>query len=120
MTAHKVLLAAVLATFIMIHTVDSKASPGTGTKVSELNSQIVQEVREVLKTPYLKFSSENLTGKVKVITQVRKDGKIIFKNIQGVNENLVSNVIDKLNSLNLWTSTDYSNREFIYEIKYKD
>lgn len=120
MTTLKLFSASFFICLFFFQTISSKASPVTGTKVSELNSQIVQEVKEVLKTPYLKFADKNLTGKVQVITVVDKNGKIVFKDIKGINENLVSNIIEKLNSLNLWTSTEYSSKQFSYMIKYKD
>lgn len=98
----------------------SLSNTGTGTKTAELNSQIIQEIREVLKNPYLRYESKNLSGTVEVITSVDKNGKILFKDIKGINENLLSNVYAKLNSLNLWTSPDYAGRNFKYKIKYKD
>lgn len=104
----------------LLQPVSSKADVVSGGKTTELSSQIIQEIKEVLKTPYLKFESKDLNGDVKVITAVSNDGKILFKDIKGLNEDLVDNVIDKLNSLNLWTSPDYSGKEFTYTIKYKN
>lgn len=120
MKALKILFTVLFLSLIFVSPDLSRADNATGSKVSELNSQIIQEVRQVLQTPYLKFASKNLTGTVKVLTIVREDGKIIFTDIQGLNENLVSNVIEKLNSLNLWTSTEYSKNKFSYNIKYRD
>ncbi|MEO8209180.1 MAG: hypothetical protein ABI840_01355 [bacterium] len=120
MSTLKVLFSILFLSLIFVQPNKSNAEPLTGGKAGELNSQIIQEVKDVLQTPYLKFASKNLTGEVKVTTTVSKEGKIIFKDITGVNEDLVSNVIGKLNSLNLWTSPDYSNKEFIYRINYKE
>ena len=116
----KIILSVIFLSLILIKADFSKADIVAGSKVSELNDQIIQEVREVLKTPYLKFESKDLNGNVKVITTVTKEGRIIFKDIKGVNEDLVENVIAKLNTLNLWTSPDYTGREFTYTIKYKN
>ncbi|MDQ3019474.1 MAG: hypothetical protein M3R36_02730 [Bacteroidota bacterium] len=120
MSALKALFTILFLSLIFIQPNKSIAELLTGGKAGELNSQIIQEVKDVLQTPYLKFASKNLTGEVKVTTTVSSKGKIIFKDITGLNENLVSNVIEKLNSLNLWASPDYSNKEFAYIIKYKD
>jgi len=98
----------------------SHSNTGTGNKFAELNTQIIQEIKEVLKNPYLRYESKNLSGEVKVTTTVNKNGKIIFKDIKGINENLLSNVYAKLNSLNLWTSPDYAGKNYNYKIKYKD
>jgi len=89
-------------------------------KTNELNNQIIEEIKEVLETPYLKYEAKDLTGKITVFTKVDKNGKIKFTGMKGINENLISNVNDKLNSLNLWTSPDYSNKIFRYNIDYKD
>lgn len=109
-----------LLSFFLIQPVSSKADVVSGSKTTELSSQIIEEIKEVLKIPFLKFDSKDLNGAVKVITTVSKEGKIVFKDIKGVNEDLVDNVISKLNSLNLWTSPDYSGKEFTYTIKYKN
>ena len=120
MTTLKVLFSVLFLSLLFIQPNNTKADAGSGSKVTELNSQIIQEIKEILKTPYLKFESKDLNGDVKVVSTVSKEGKIIFKDIKGLNEDLVSNVISKLNSLNLWTSPDYSGKEFIYSIKYKN
>lgn len=120
MTALKVFLTITIFSLLLIQPITAKADGGAGNKASELNSQIIEEVKQILQTPYLKFESKDLNGKVKVISIVSKEGKIIFKNIKGINDNLVSNVIEKLNSLNLWTSPDYSGNEFTYTINYKN
>lgn len=109
-----------LLTIFIFQPVNSKADIVSGNKTTELSSQIIQEIKDVLKTPYLKFESKDLNGDVKVITTVSKEGRIIFKEIKGVNEDLMDNVIARLNTLNLWTSPDYSGREFTYFIKYKN
>lgn len=112
-------LFAVIAALIFVTGV-SNAGPHTGSKVSELNLQIKDEVKQILKTPYLKFSDKNLNGEVTVSASISDEGKINFRKIQGINENLISNVIDRLNSLNLWTSPDYSGKTFVYKIDYKN
>ncbi len=89
-------------------------------KTSELNSQIIVEIKEVLQTPCLKFNSKDLNGEVKVTAMINRDGKIIFKHINAMNEDLQDNVIARLNSLNLWTSPDYSAKNFEYKIKYRN
>lgn len=120
MTTLKILSSVFILSILLIQPNSSKADGGAGNKTSELNSQIIEEVKQILQTPYLKFESKDLNGKVKVITTVTKEGKIIFKDIKGINENLVSNVVSKLNSLNLWASPDYSGNEFTYIINYKN
>lgn len=118
MTTLKVLFTLFLS-FILI-TGFSQAKPISANKTAELNSQIKDEVRQILKTPYLKFLDKNLNGEVTVSASVTKNGKINFKEIKGINENLTSNVIDRLNSLNLWASPDYSGKTFVYKINYKN
>lgn len=114
------ILTLIIISVFLIQPVSLKADGVSGNKATELSSQIIQEIKEVLKTPYLKFESKDLNGDVKVITTVSNDGKILFKDVKGLNEDLLENVIDKLNSLNLWTSPDYSGKEFTYTIKYKN
>jgi len=116
----KTLVAMLFVSLYLFQPKISLSNTGTGNKSAELNSQIIQEIKEVLKNPYLKYESKNLTGEVKVTTTVDKNGKIVFKNIEGINENLLSNVYDKLNSLNLWASPDYAGKNFNYLIKYKN
>jgi hypothetical protein len=120
MKAQKVLFTVLFLSMFFLISGISKADGGSGNKASELNTQIIQEVREVLKNPYLKFQSKDLNGYVNVITAVEKDGRITFKKIEGINEDLVENTIAKLNSLNLWTGKDYSGKEFTYKIKYSN
>lgn len=99
---------------------DSRSEVLSATKSAELNTQIIQEIREVLEIPYLKFASKNLKGEVRVVAVINNEGKIVFKDITGLNEDLQENVIAKLNSLNLWTSPDYSSKNFEYRIKYRN
>lgn len=120
MKAQKVLFTILVLSVFFLISGYSKADGGSGNKAAELNAQIIQEVKEVLKSPYLKFESKDLNGYVSVVTEVEKDGRITFKNIKGINEDLVENTIAKLNSLNLWTGTDYSGKEFTYKIKYSN
>jgi len=120
MNLFKALIAMLFVSLYLFQPNISHSNTGTGNKSAELNSQIIQEIKEVLKNPYLKYESKNLTGEVNVITTVDKNGKIFFKDIKGINENLLSNVYDKLNSLNLWASPDYAGKSFNYLIKYKD
>ncbi|MEO6695129.1 MAG: hypothetical protein ABIY50_04925 [Ignavibacteria bacterium] len=120
MKIFKALIAMLFVSLYLLQPNVSHSNTGTGNKSAELNSQIIQEVKEVLKNPYLKYESKNLSGEVSVTTSVDKNGKIIFKDIKGINENLLSNVIAKLNSLNLWTSPDYSGKNYNYKIKYKN
>ncbi|MEO8665951.1 MAG: hypothetical protein ABI462_10675 [Ignavibacteria bacterium] len=109
-----------LFTFFLFSATQTRSEVLSAGKTSELNSQIIQEIKEVLKIPYLKFDSKNLNGEIKVNAEVSKEGKIIFRNIKGLNEDLQANVIAKLNSLNLWTSTDYSSKSFEYRIRYRN
>jgi len=120
MNFFKALIAILFVSLYLLQPKISHSNTGTGNKSDELNSQIIQEIKEVLKNPYLKYESKNLTGEVYVTTTVEKNGKIIFTNIKGINENLLSNVYGKLNSLNLWASPDYAGKNFNYKIKYKD
>lgn len=109
------------AAIIMSLSVSVTKADGTESdKSSDLSEQIVQEIRSALETPFLKYESKDLSGKVTVYTVVDKNGKIMFAGIKGLNENLNSNVNSKLNSLNLWTSPDYVNKVFKYDIKYKN
>lgn len=112
-----IIIFSVMVTFF---TKNLKADPGSGNKSAELNTQIVQEVKKVLGTPFLKFADKNLNGEVYVNTSVNKEGKIVFTEVKGLNENLKESVISKLNTLNLWTSPDYRASRFIYKIKYKN
>lgn len=98
----------------------ANADSGAGTKTADLNTQIVQEIKDVLQTPYLRYADKNLNGEVEVFTSINENGKIVFKDVKGINENLKSNVVNKLNSLNLWTSPDYNSNTFKYLIKYKN
>lgn len=98
----------------------SDAKTFTGTNTADLNTQIVQEIKEVLQTPYLKFADKDLNGEVIIKVAINENGKISFKELSGKNENLTSNVIQRLNSLNLWTSPDYQKNSFSYLIKYKN
>ncbi len=61
-----------------------------------------------------------MKGEVRVVAVINNEGKIVFKDIKGLNEDLQENVIAKLNSLNLWTSPDYSSKNFEYRIKYRN
>ncbi|MBK8981531.1 MAG: hypothetical protein IPM38_04220 [Ignavibacteria bacterium] len=97
-----------------------KADGADGDKSTDLSEQIVQEIREALETPYLKYETKDLTGKVTVYTVVDKNGRIMFAGLKGLNEDLISNVNSKLNSLNLWTSPDYVNKVFKYDINYRN
>lgn len=106
--------------FFLFSANQSRSEILSANKTADLNSQIIQEIKEVLKFPYIKFDSKNLKGEVKAVAVVNKDGKIIFKNIIGLNEDLRENVIAKLNSLNLWTSPDYSAKNFEYKIRYRN
>ncbi len=98
----------------------TKADNLSGNKTADLNLQIVDEIKGTLQTPYLKYASDNLDGEITVIARVSKNGKIEFKYSQGINERLRSSIEAELNSLNLWTSPDYSNKEFKYRIKYRN
>lgn len=109
---------ALLVSVLLIFANSSKADPGTGYKSTELNTQIIDEIESALQNPYIKYETKDLTGEVVISTTVNKEGKIIFNNIEGLNENLTENVIAKLNSLNLWTSTDYSGIVFLYKLNY--
>lgn len=116
----KTVLSSFLLTIFILNPVTAKAEAGTGNKVKDLNSQIVQEIKDVLQNTYLKYQSKNLSGEITLNTAVKKSGKIMFTDIKGVNEDLLSNVYAKLNSLNLWTSPDYSTSSFRYIIKYRN
>lgn len=120
MTTLKVIFTVLIFSFLIIEPAKSDDGIHSANKTAELNIQIIQEVKEVLKTPYLKFASMDLNGEVKVVTRINDNGKIIFTDIKGVNENLVSNIVSRLNSLNLWTSPDYSSKIFEYKIRYKN
>lgn len=118
-TFFKISLAVFLIAFL-IQTNTAKSDILTASKTSELNSQIMDEVKEVLKSPYLKYETRNLNGKVSVVTEVTENGKIIFKDITGINENLRESVKAKLNSLNLWTSPVYAGKIFYYKLDYRN
>lgn len=120
MTTLKTLLALAVLTVLFMQPQNSNADPGDRANTSGLNSQIIEEIKEILKTPYLKFSDKDLNGTVTLSADITPEGKIVFKNISGINENLVSNVMARLNSLNLWASPDFSSNEFTYRIKYSN
>ena len=111
---------ALIVSVFLLFTNSSKADPGSGYKSTELNTQIIEEIEAALQNPYIKYETKDLTGEVEISTTVNEEGRIIFKNIYGLNENLDENVIAKLNSLNLWTSTDYSGILFHYKLNYKN
>ena len=115
-----ILAALVFAVSIFISHKTAESKPISANKTAELNTQIVQEIKDVLQVPYLRYASEDLSGKVTVMTKVDNNGKIIFGEINGINEDLKDNVRAKLNSLNLWTSPDYSGKSFQYRINYFD
>jgi hypothetical protein len=98
----------------------ARSDPGTGTKVTELNTQIVQEMKEVLKSTYLRYETKDLNGRATVTATVSENGKIVFTKISGVNENLKESVKAKLNSLNLWTNPEYSGKMFHYHVNYRN
>lgn len=111
--------ALVLSVFLFF-TNSSNAHPGSGFKSIELNTQIIDEIEVALQNPYIKYETKDLTGEVEITTTVNEEGRIIFGDICGINENLTENVIAKLNSLNLWTSSDYSGIVFLYKLNYKN
>ncbi len=104
----------------MLLPVVSHSEENPANKVAELNAQIKEEIKTILQDPYFWYLDKNMNGEIKVLTGVNGNGKIIFKDFKGSNKNLLLNVKDKLNSLNLWTSPDYSGKIFIYNIKYKN
>ncbi|MBS1518531.1 MAG: hypothetical protein JSS91_10640 [Bacteroidetes bacterium] len=114
------LLMVLTASMLFINPNFSKADGTDKDKSVELSSQIIQEIKEALKTPYLRYESKDLSGEVTFYTTVDNNGRILFTGLKGINENLISNVKSKLNSLNLWTSPDYKDIIFRYRIDYKD
>ena len=114
------LSAALFAFIFLFNTEKAISDPGTGAKSAELNTQIIQEIKEILKNPCIKYETRDLSGDVIITTTVNKNGKIFFSDIKGLNENLNENVIARLNSLNLWTSTDYSGIVFFYNLTYNN
>ena len=88
-------------------------------KTSELNYQLANEIKEVLKTPLLVYSDRDLNGNIEVTVKVEETGKINFLKIDSENISLEKNALTKLNSLNLWTGPDLSGIEFKYEVKFR-
>lgn len=120
MTTLKILLSALVTLLFFIYPITSKSEINTGSKVEELNQQLVLEVKDVVKIPLLKFRDGNLTGMVRVFIEVDKNGKIIFKEVNGTNKNLVSNVKAKLKSINAWGNPENAGTEFMYYINFKE
>jgi hypothetical protein len=85
---------------------------------SELNYQLVNEIKSVLKTPLLVYSDRELSGEVKVTARIEKNGKISFINVSSDNKQLSMNTYTKLNAQNLWTDKNLAGKIFKYEIIY--
>ena len=87
-------------------------------KVSSLSYQIVEEIKANLKKPFLLFKDKNLKGDVFLTVKVSKNGKIKFPKVEGENKVLNKSVVEKLNSLNLWTGTNAAGLTFNYKISF--
>ena len=87
-------------------------------KTSELNYQLANEIKNVLRTPLLVYSDRNLTGEAEVTVRVEENGKINFLKIYSDNVSLEKNALNKLNSLNLWTGKELSGTVFKYSVKF--
>lgn len=87
---------------------------------SDLRDQLGDEIREVLKDPYLKFSTEDLNGVVLIEATVKENGKIFFRGLNAENEDLRTNTFWKLNSMNLWTDPLFAKRLFRYKVHYEN
>ncbi len=96
------------------------SGPLSARSEEDLRDQLGEEIKDVLEIPYLRYSTEDLDGEVIIEATVTEEGKIFFKGLNGVNEDLRTNVYWKLNSLNLWTNPDLTNKLFRYKIKYSN
>lgn len=120
MTTLKILLVALTTSILFISPNTSRSEINTGSKVEELNHQLVLEVKDIVTIPLLKYRDGNLTGLVRVSAKVDDNGKIIFGEVNGPNKNLVSNVEAKLKGLNAWTGPEYAGTIFMYYIKFTE
>ncbi len=87
---------------------------------SELKAQLGDEIREVLQVPYLRYSTEELSGEIIVEATVTDEGRIVLRGLKGENENLRENIYGRFTSMNLWTNPDLANTLLRYKIKYTD
>ena len=105
---------------MMLIAVNAYSEPLSARSEADLRDQLGEEIKDVLEVPYLRYSTEDLDGEVIIEATVTDEGKIFFKGLNGVNEDLRTNVYWKLNSLNLWTNPDMTNKLFRYKIRYNN
>ncbi len=118
MTTLKVLLAVLFTSLLFSIPNTSRSEILSGSKVSEVNHQLVQEVKDILTVPLLKYRDGDLTGLVKVFAKIDNNGKITIVHVIGTNKNLVSNVKAKIKSLNAWASPENAGTVFVYYINF--
>lgn len=90
------------------------------TELSELNFQLVKEVKRNVESPLLSYSDKNLLGVAVVTAEVKETGKINFVSVSSTNTNLKRNIERKLEYLNLWTDPKQNGKVFVYTINYKE
>ncbi|MCX6160487.1 MAG: hypothetical protein NTV87_04005 [Ignavibacteriae bacterium] len=111
----KILFVIILTAVFFLPLISAKAD-GIELKsnnVSDLNTQIFFEIKNVLSTPlYLNFTDKNIKGETTVILLVDKNGKIVISGIKGENDLLNNQVQHKIESRNMWTDTKFSGNTF--------
>ncbi|MCB0724987.1 MAG: hypothetical protein KDC73_09785 [Ignavibacteriae bacterium] len=109
----------ILLTIIVLQGKNLFAGDGTLTAgASDLNYQLVNEIKDVLKTPLLVYSGRDLNGVVTITAIVEKNGKITFTDVTSDNDQLNKNTLAKLNKQNLWTNKNLAGKIFKYEVVY--
>lgn len=107
----------ILLTIITLEGKNLFAGDGTvSAGVSDLSYQLVNEIKEVLKTPLLVYSDRDLNGVVTVTAKVEKNGKINFIEVTSENKQLSQNTLTKLNEQNLWTNRNLAGQILKYDI----
>lgn len=109
--------AIVLTLFITTGSVNA-TTPAS--ELSELNFQLVNEVKRNVENRLLAFSDKNLLGSAVVTAEVMETGKINFVSVESENSNLKKNVERKLEGLNLWADPKLNGKVFVYTINYKE
>ena len=109
----------ILLTIITLEGKNLFAGDGTVTAgVSDLSYQLVNEIKDVLKTPLLVYSDRDLNGVVTITAKVEKNGKINFIEVKSENNQLSQNTLTKLNEQNLWTNRNLAGKMFKYDVIY--
>jgi len=93
---------------------------GNSNYSASLNSQLYNEIREVLDLPvYLAYADRNLKGDAFVTIKVDTNGRLVIAGIQGSNPTLNKFLQSKISSKNLWTPVKYAKQYFRYRVHSK-